>query len=287
MSTLFLEVTGRCNERCVHCYAEASPEITAALDRETCERVIADAARLDFERLQLTGGDPLLCSFLPQLAAQARRAGIPNIEVYTNGLALTPDRLFALAESQVSFAFSFYSFDAALHDARTRVPGSHGRTADAIRRAVLQGCPVRVGVIAIGVDPGHIERTFSFLESLGVARDSMSSDRVRTVGRGSELSPPTNRPGGQGGTHGVPSLAGHSVRWPGKLCVSYTGAVYPCIFSRTQRLGDVRAESLMAVVERIKARVTQPRPASDIARLSQQLACFDCRLTALSLGGAS
>ncbi|MBL9013830.1 MAG: hypothetical protein JNL83_06630, partial [Myxococcales bacterium] len=48
--TFFLELLGRCNERCVHCYADASPTVDEGLARETALRVIAEAATLGFRR---------------------------------------------------------------------------------------------------------------------------------------------------------------------------------------------------------------------------------------------
>ncbi|HTE18377.1 MAG TPA: radical SAM protein, partial [Armatimonadota bacterium] len=91
--TLFLELLGRCNERCVHCYADSAPEVTGALDRDSVLAVIDQAAAAGFRRIQFTGGDPLLCEFLPEAVAHAAARGVPHIEIFTNGLALTPGLL--------------------------------------------------------------------------------------------------------------------------------------------------------------------------------------------------
>lgn len=282
-STLFLELTGQCNERCVHCYAESAPEVTEQLDEQTATRVVREAAALGFQRLQLTGGDPLLCRFVPALAAEGRAAGIPTVEVYTNGLALDDERLTALGQLGVRFAFSFYSHDPERHDAMTRVPGSQGRTASAIERAVRSGAGVRVAIIALDDDPGHLERTRAFLAALGVKPGAIGADRVRLVGRGEETgftgawAPGT----GQGAHGGGPSAGGDGPRltWPGKLCVSYTGQVYPCIFSRWLPLGDIRRQSLREILDGLRARARDSAPAE---RLAERLTCFDCRLTAMT-----
>src|SRR5690606_35876914 len=54
--TLFIELVGQCNERCVHCYASSSPEIRAKLEHREVESILADAAALGFTRVQFTGG---------------------------------------------------------------------------------------------------------------------------------------------------------------------------------------------------------------------------------------
>lgn len=277
-SILFLEVVGQCNERCVHCYAGSAPEIEAGLDEQTARRVVREAAALGFRRLQLTGGDPLLCRFLPELAREARVAGVPTIEVYTNGLALSDERLGALSESGVQFAFSFYSWDPARHDAMTQVAGSQRRTADAIRRSVRSGSKTRVSVIALDDDAEHLQRTREFVAGLGVDPAAVAADRVRAVGRGARTGFSGTWGSGAPAGHGGVTAAAAQPTWPGKLCVAYTGQVYPCIFSRWLPLGDIRTSSLRQILEGLKTRARGSAVADSFA---EKLACFDCRLTAL------
>jgi MoaA/NifB/PqqE/SkfB family radical SAM enzyme len=290
-SVLFLEVVGRCNERCVHCYADSSPQNAAALDRESCLRVIAEGAALGFEWLQLTGGDPLLCPFLEDLVRAAKTAGFRGVEVYTNGLALDARRVARLAVAGAAFAFSFYSHDASTHDAITGVPGSHWRTRAAIAAAVASGCEVRASIIVLEANAGHIEDTRALLQSLGVAPEAIGVDGVRQVGRGLGLHGAGGRTLPLAGVH----LGARSVRdaraerrgihSPGKLCVSYTGQVYPCIFARFLPLGDVAHESLQVIVERTRRGRSESCHGFD--RLNRRLACFDCQLTAFALGAES
>jgi hypothetical protein len=136
---LFVELTGKCNEQCVHCYAESSPLRAEALSWPEISAVLRDAKTLDFGLVQLTGGDPLLSRHCVPAVELAKELSIPQIEVYTNGLALRGRTYERLRELGPSFAFSFYSHDPDTHDAITRTPGSHARTARAIRRAVEDG----------------------------------------------------------------------------------------------------------------------------------------------------
>ena len=108
-STCFLELTARCNERCLHCYAESSPSRTEELPIQKVLEVIKSAGILGFQRLQLTGGDPLIASSCAQAAEFAASIGLPVIEVYTNGLALHGTLFERLRDIKASFAFSVYS----------------------------------------------------------------------------------------------------------------------------------------------------------------------------------
>ena len=82
------------------------------------------------------------------------------------------------------------------------------------------------------------------------------------------------------GGHSAPG----SRRGSGKLCVSYTGDVVPCIFQRQSILGNVR--SGVPLVELLAAGRPGPArrglPVSDDSRL--RLQCASCRLTDAALG---
>ncbi|MBL4849131.1 MAG: radical SAM protein, partial [Planctomycetes bacterium] len=185
---LFVELTARCNERCLHCYVEAGPERSEALDWETIQALLRDAAELGFEIVQLTGGEALLSPHLVEAAALARQLGIPTVEVYTNGVLLDEARYAKLQAEGVSFAFSLYAADPARHDEITRLRGSHARTVKAIRLALAGGSTVRVGVIAVTPeDEPHALAAAALARELGVP---VSLDVSRSVGRGEHAGRP-------------------------------------------------------------------------------------------------
>lgn len=298
---LFVELTAACNERCLHCYADAGPERREALDRATAEAVVREAAALGFEVVQLTGGEALLVPFVADLVRLARGLGVPVVEVYTNGLLLDAARLGALAAAGASFAFSLYGRDPAVHDAVTRVPGSHRRTLDALRRALASGAAVRVGVVATRPeDEAEALAAVELVTSLGVPREQVALEVTRGVGRGRfagrELEPAagTTR-GGHGPARAVPDRdqPGHPARdlgAGGKAAVLPDGRVVPCIFSRALVLGRVGPEGGLArALERPSAALADLGAAGLARRLADGVAartCAECRVTTALLVGA-
>lgn len=273
---LFVELTARCNERCVHCYADSSPEREEALDDATMRRVLADGRALGFTKVQLTGGDPLISPLCAPAAAYARELGYPEVEVYTNGLALGDRLLAELAAQRVAFAFSFYSADPAVHDAITRTPGSQRRTLEAIERARAAGLSVRVSIIVMDENQATAAATRALLLARGLGENAIHLDVQRSVGRGlMTITPKASAIAGP--------LGGHrqDTAWPfeGRAAVSYDGTVFPCIFSRAFPLGSVHEQSLRAIL-------SDPIPLSlDFARMLReqgqrqaQLSCWDCRV---------
>lgn len=287
---LFVELLARCNERCLHCYAGSDPHRPEALERETVLAALRDAAALGFEVVQLTGGEPLLCPFVAEAAAFAREAGVPLVEVYTNGVLLDERRYAALRASEVAFAFSLYAGDPARHDEVTRLPGSHARTLAAIRRALAGGSPVRVGVVAVRPDMEPDALAAGELAvSLGVAPAQVRLQVAHAVGRGEHGGRPAPQPTwwARPATEGAPladedaqELAGDHARVRGgRAAILPDGAVTPCIFSRTLVLGRVGpAGGLREALARPAVRVAAAREAvRDLAALRSALSCTECR----------
>jgi MoaA/NifB/PqqE/SkfB family radical SAM enzyme len=248
--TLFVELVGTCNERCVHCYADSGPSVKAALARDACEAIIDDAAVARFRRIQFTGGDPLICKFLPELVERAAQL-FELREIYTNGLLLDDELLDRLAPHEPGFAFSYYSNDPAIHDAITRTPGSQRRTRAAISRDQ-------------NIDT--VDATVADLESLGV---SVSTGATKNVGRGNAFAwqPKTN------------GSAGHrdGSETEGKLAVTYDGDVVPCIFNRSRVLGRLDGG------RRLRDVLADLAVTPGEAHGDSELSCGSCQVTDLAL----
>jgi radical SAM enzyme (rSAM/lipoprotein system) len=136
---LFLEVTSRCNLRCLHCGSDCGREPRAE-ELSTGEWLaVVDrlAERFDPREMILvvTGGEPL-CR--PELGAILERIQARGFAwgMVTNGWALTPRSLDALlARGLASLTVSLDGL-AASHDWLRGVPGSFERALGAIRAAV-------------------------------------------------------------------------------------------------------------------------------------------------------
>lgn len=281
--TLFLELTSRCNERCVHCYADSSPERTEVLEPELVDSVIEDAARLGYRRIQLTGGDPLISPTLLRAARAVRSTSVPILEIYTYGLALRDELLDALASLEPSFAFSYYSSEPSIHDAITRTPGSCERTLRAIERALARGLPVRASIVVGAANATTVPATVDTLVDHGVPRDGIAVIGEHAVGRGRHH--PSSDAPEPPGEAGPKAHAATGDDFAGKLAVASDGRVHPCIFARDAVLGNVRETRLHDIVTApIPLAIDVPRWLAANAALAPSLSCADCRLVRGALG---
>lgn len=196
---------------------------------EDWTRVIDEAAELGCRSMQFIGGEPLLYPELDELIDVANNRGFEFIEVFTNATAVTPKRAEQFARWNVHVACSVYAADANTHDRVTAKPGSFDRTVAGLTNLARKSVPIRIGFIEMEANRGEFDRTRAFLSSIGIERVSM--DSVREFGRGEAIAE------GPRADSKFAGLCGQCSR--GRLCVTNTGEVYPCIMSRTFPVGDV------------------------------------------------
>lgn len=230
LTFLWLELTSRCNLRCVHCYAESGPSPSQSdllTTKDYCD-LLSSAAALGCRRVQFIGGEPTLHRDLPLLIARARAEGFEFVEVYTNATRVSAELLSCFVEYSVAVAVSFYADDASIHDTITNQRGSHARTVRTLRRLLDADLELRAGIIEMEPNKGRTSKAISFLRELGV--NSIGVDRVRRFGRGANDD-------ASRATSDLSELCGSC--WRGSLCVSPNGTVSPCIMSKAWAVGSV------------------------------------------------
>ena len=234
---LWLELTGKCNLACVHCYADSSPllPLFGGMELSDWKRVLCDSYELGCRKVQFIGGEPTIYPHLIELIEHARGLGYELVEVFTNGNAFTQRIKDAFQRFRVHLAFSVYADSASIHDGITLVPGSFSKTVQSIRWALASGLEVRVAIVESDRNSSVVEAARSFFAELGVG--GVHVDGIRGVGRGAQ----------DGNCESaMDALCGNC--WQGKLCVTANGDMFPCVFSRAWIVGTA-AEGIKPVVE--------------------------------------
>jgi MoaA/NifB/PqqE/SkfB family radical SAM enzyme len=82
VSFLELEITGRCQLACTHCYAESGPGGShGSMTVADWERVVTEARDLGVEAVQFIGGEPTLYPGLGRLIRYSLQSGL-RVDVY-------------------------------------------------------------------------------------------------------------------------------------------------------------------------------------------------------------
>src|SRR5437016_8758060 len=165
--SVHMDVTYRCNERCVHCYLDHDDkgEMTTA----EIKNVLDQLAQAGVFFLVFSGGEVFMRQDFLEIVEYARRLQF-NVKVKTNGVMIhehEAQRLKQLGVEQVQL--SVYSHRPHVHDAITKLPGSLKRTINSIRFLKSQGLKVTMSNVMMTVNRQDQAGTHALAKKLGVS----------------------------------------------------------------------------------------------------------------------
>ena len=152
ITSVMLELTYRCSEKCIHCYNEGATrndeEVSTRGEREELtlddyKRIIDELYEQGLMKVCLTGGDPFSKSFAWELIDHLYNKGIA-FDVFTNGQRVANDveRLANYYPRLVGI--SIYSGIAEVHDYITRIKGSWEKSMAVVRQLSSLGVPLNL-----------------------------------------------------------------------------------------------------------------------------------------------
>jgi MoaA/NifB/PqqE/SkfB family radical SAM enzyme len=199
-----LVVTYYCNYRCVFCdlpnrAIRRRGEGWKEFGREELLGVVRGFAAAGTAGIGITGGEPFLLAYLPDLLREIRTRGMVA-HVNTNGHFLDDRRIAAVLEAGPdSVNVSLDAADPAIHDRLRGVPGSHARILAGVARLLkargggrrprvavtsvfhednLEGAErlaelcTEIGVDGLGFIPAHVYREGAAVGTVAPARDA-------------------------------------------------------------------------------------------------------------------
>lgn len=192
-----LELTERCNNRCVHCYINRSAGDQLARDRElTYQEICTTLDQIVDEGclwLLLTGGEVLLRSDFLDIYTYAKHKGL-LLTIFTNGTLLTPEMADYLAEwPPYRLEITLYGSNQEVYEAVTGVAGSFARCMKGIELALERNLPLRLKATLCTLNQHDLVVMKQFATDVGVGFrfDPLLNARIDHVGEvdGLRLSP--------------------------------------------------------------------------------------------------
>jgi radical SAM protein with 4Fe4S-binding SPASM domain len=162
-----LELTYRCNLRCVHCFVDVTEDNERSLTLEDWQGVIDQLKAAGTMYLLFTGGEVMVREDFLEIAAYARRHGF-FVGFLTNCTLITPAMAQDIGDLQpYSIATSLYGASAATHESVTRVAGSFEKTIEGIKLLVNQGLTPLVQTLAMKSNLAELTRIKTLVNDLG------------------------------------------------------------------------------------------------------------------------
>ena len=135
-----MDVTYRCNERCVHCYLDHDDH--GEMTTDEIKGVLDQLAEAGVFFLTFSGGEVFLRRDFFELVEHARRLMF-NVKIKTNAVMIHEEEARKIRELGIdTIQISVYSHRPEVHDAITKLPHSFERTVKAIRFLREQGLRV-------------------------------------------------------------------------------------------------------------------------------------------------
>ncbi|MDA8019638.1 MAG: radical SAM protein [Thermoanaerobaculia bacterium] len=168
-----LELTSRCNLKCVHCYLGPQEDQRAKRSMEmSTDRVLSlidEMVEAGCLYLLITGGDPMVRKDFPEIYRHARERGL-IVTIFCDGI-LASDAIVELFRELPPYVVevSIYGGTAETYEAITRIPGSFPRALAGIQRLLDGG--IRVALKTVLMEPNRHEISLmrSIAEDFGVS----------------------------------------------------------------------------------------------------------------------
>ncbi len=168
-----IELTFRCNFRCVHCYCNLPLNdregIETELETEEVCRILDQIAEAGCLWLLITGGEPLLRKDFLDIYEYAKKKGfIPTL--FTNGTLLTPEIADALVEwPPFEVEITLYGATKETYEKITGIPGSFKRCQKGIEMLLERNIPLGLKTMAMTVNQEEIHQMKAYAHDLGVS----------------------------------------------------------------------------------------------------------------------
>jgi radical SAM protein with 4Fe4S-binding SPASM domain len=165
-TSVFWELTWRCNLRCVHCVVSGGERMPGELTTKELRGIAWQLARAGVRSVTYSGGEPLCRPDFLEIAEHVASLGM-SAQIATNGHYVTPELAGHLARLGISAQITLNGATAGPHDTFTGIRGSWDRAVAAIRLLVADGTPVVVATVATRLSESDVPTIVDLAIGLG------------------------------------------------------------------------------------------------------------------------
>ncbi len=182
---VILNITKRCNLKCVHCYASSLDFATQGeLSTDQWLRILDDLAEFGCPVVLFSGGEPLLQPDIVKLASHAVSCGMRAV-ISSNGTLINPEKAGELASVGLSYIGISMDGGPDIHDQFRGFKGSYDSALEGLRNAADAGIKTGIRFTMTKRNIHEIPRLIKLIEAENVPR--VCFYHLVYSGRGEEL----------------------------------------------------------------------------------------------------
>jgi len=143
LTNLHLEITSKCNERCVHCYIPHDNKINH-IESDLFYSILEQCKKMNLLHVTISGGEPMMHNNFIDFLKKCNEYNF-SVNVLSNLTLLNKDIIEEMKRNHLlSVQVSLYSMDSNIHDAITQVKGSYKKTKNAILKLKENDIPLQI-----------------------------------------------------------------------------------------------------------------------------------------------
>lgn len=179
-----IDLTERCNLRCIHCRVSTSAKKTNEIPLEKLKELIDILSKMKVIQIIYSGGEPFLREDVFEILSYSAKKGIPDLIVVTNSLLLNNEKISKLKKTGIKkIAVSLDGLKES-HD-KIRGKGTFERTLKIIKKLIKEGFEVKVTITLNKLNKDDIPKLSVLLKKIGVKKINVGN--LMPCGRGKEL----------------------------------------------------------------------------------------------------
>ena len=143
LTNLHLEITSKCNERCVHCYIPHENKVHH-MESDLFYNILEQCKNMRLLHLNISGGEPMLHKSFPDFLSKCNEYNF-SVNVLSNLTLLNDEILQEMKRNPLlGVQTSLYSMNPKIHDEITQMKGSFEKTKKAILQLVDNDIPLQI-----------------------------------------------------------------------------------------------------------------------------------------------
>lgn len=275
----WLEITKKCNCRCIHCYnSSESEKLAKDMSMDDFVYAVDELEKYGVKKVQLIGGEPLVTSKFFEMVDYIYKKF--EVSVFTNSNCFNDDKIKFLKERNIkTICSTLFSYSPEEHDKVTQIKGSHNATVSNLKRLKENGFDVEVFNVRIGgIDLGTKNTDLFDL--------SKKVDYVRCCGKGNlslytpellkeRLHTKKNFSYKLNSKRVLKAMNYHHC-YANKIYVDVNLDLYPCAMERKIKYGNLRDDKLN-ILHNPKIYMTTKDDVDECKDCEYRYACPDCR----------
>lgn len=143
LTNIHIEIIGKCNERCVHCYIPHEKK-TDIMDLDMFHNILKQCREMNLLHITISGGEPLIHNNFVDFLKECNEYNF-SVNVLSNLTLLKSDIIEEMKHNPLlCVQTSLYSINANIHDSITQKKGSCEKTQAAILELIKNNIPVQI-----------------------------------------------------------------------------------------------------------------------------------------------